>query len=107
VEARGHLPSLPPSPLNPALLLMLVAGCGGTISGFRGFITVRQQADTDCAWLLSAPVGSQITVRAVRLAFLLTCRRGRSYVEVMGLLQLRFVLESYSNRARIAIVIGP
>jgi len=44
------------------LLLMLVAGCGGMLSNSVGAINVRRQADTDCVWLLSAPVGSQIRV---------------------------------------------
>lgn len=37
-------------------------GCGGVISDYRGMIQVRRQADIDCVWLLSAPVGTQIRV---------------------------------------------
>jgi len=44
------------------MLLMLVAGCGGMRSNSAGFIYIRRQSDTDCVWLLSSPVGSQITV---------------------------------------------
>ena len=44
------------------MLLMFVAGCGGIIDNYQGYITVHRQSDTDCVWLLSAPVGGQIRV---------------------------------------------
>jgi len=44
------------------MLLMLVSGCGGIIDDSRGVITVSRQSDTDCVWLISAPVGGRIKV---------------------------------------------
>jgi len=52
-----------------ALLTSLVVagvgcvGCGGFRNDFRGILNVASQPHTDCAWLISSPVGSQITVR--------------------------------------------
>jgi len=61
------------------MLMTLITGCGGMLNDARGIITVRRRTYTDCVWLLSAPVGSQIMVRRTVMLLSMSPLRRHSF----------------------------